>query len=130
MHYLLAKPELKTRICLFAHSKNHGAGKNTLTDFLINHVIGSYSSGKAAGLESLTQKHNTILQAKKLIVINECSATRDSFKSSFDKIKSMITDNNIIVEPKGIDSYQIKNLANFIILTNHLYSLYLENDSD
>ena len=33
MHYLLAKPELKTRICLFAHSISHGAGKNT---FIVN----------------------------------------------------------------------------------------------
>ena len=54
------------------------------------------------------------------------SSTKDEFKSNFDKIKSYITDPTILIEPKGVDPYKIKNISNFILFTNHRDAIIVE----
>jgi hypothetical protein len=80
----------------------------------------------AEGIESITQKHNTALQNKRLVLVNEMSSTRDNFRSNFDKIKSYITDDTLLIEPKGRDAYQINNISNFLLFTNHRDAIIVE----
>jgi phage/plasmid-associated DNA primase len=61
--------------------------------------------------------------------MNECASTRDEFRSSFDKLKSIITDPVIEIEPKGLNSYEAKNIGNYVIVSNHDDSVVIE-DSD
>lgn len=129
LYYLIAKPEEKTRVAIFAYSEKQQVGKNTLTDFLSKFVLGLQLSCDVIGLESLLQKHNRILESNKLIIVNEASATKETFMSSFNKMKSLITEPTILIEPKGIDAYKIENLSNFFILSNHKNSLLLEQET-
>ncbi len=103
-----------------------GCGKNTLTDFL-KFIIKSRSIAEVVGIQSITQKHNMIIQNKRLVVVNEMSSTREEFRSNFDKIKNYITDQVIKIEPKGIDSYDIHNIGNYILFTNHADSIIISN---
>ena len=104
-----------------------GCGKNTLIEFL-NYVLKQKNIYNTVGIGSITQKHNKAIQNKRLIVINEMSSTKDEFKSNFDKIKSYITDESISIEPKGIDPYEIDNISNFIMFTNHRDSIIVEEN--
>lgn len=102
-----------------------GCGKNTLIDFF-KLILGENAVSENTGICSITQKHNTIIENKRLNVVNEMSSTRDEFRSSFDKLKSLITDDRITIEPKGLPSYKIRNIGNYILFTNHADSVIVE----
>jgi hypothetical protein len=78
------------------------------------------------GIQSITGRFNTLLQGKRLVNINEMSSTKDEFKANFDKIKSYITDPTVMIEPKGVNPYKIKNVSNFVLFTNHRDSIIVE----
>lgn len=109
------------RVALAMVSKE-GCGKGTLTDFM-SYILGNDSIAETIGIQSITQKHNTIIQNKRLVLVNEMSSTKEEFRSNFDKIKSLITDSHIQIEPKGVASYKIDNIGNYILCTNHADSI-------
>ena len=102
-----------------------GCGKNTLTDFL-RFVLGGRNILNAVGVASIAQKHNMAIQGKRLVVVNEMSSTKEEFKSNFDKIKAYVTDDVVTVEPKGINSYEIDNIGNYIMFSNHRDAICVE----
>lgn len=114
------------RVALVCISKP-GCGKNTLVDFF-KYIIGIHSVCETTGIAAITQKHNTVIENKRLVVINEMSSTRDEFRSSFDKLKAYITDARLFVEPKGLKPYEINNIGNYILMTNHADSVIIESD--
>ena len=105
-----------------------GTGKGFFLSFM-RYILRSTNVCEVAGIQPITQKHNTSLQNKRLVVINEMSSTKDEFKASFDKIKTYITDPLINIEPKGINAYNIDNIANFLLFTNH-YDAIIVEESD
>jgi phage/plasmid-associated DNA primase len=102
-----------------------GTGKNTLTDFM-KLILRSCNCAMVEGIGEVVGRFNTILQGKRLVVVNELCSTKDEFKSNFDKIKSKITDSTIGIEPKGVNKYEIDNIGNYILFTNHRDSLIIE----
>lgn len=102
-----------------------GTGKGFFLQFLKLLLRGN-NVCESQGIGSITQKHNTAIQNKRLVVINEMSSTREEFKANFDKIKTYISDPVVQIEPKGINSYQINNIANFILFTNHRDAIIIE----
>lgn len=102
-----------------------GCGKGTLVEFM-ELLLRKANVYNTVGISSIAQKHNTAIQGKRLIVVNEMSSTRDEFKSNFDKIKSYITDHSISIEPKGVNPYSIDNIGNYLLFTNHVDSVYIE----
>lgn len=102
-----------------------GTGKNTLFDFM-GYILGTTNTASVAGINSITGSFNSILQNKRLININEMSSTKDEFRSNFDKIKGYITDSTIQITPKGVDTYTISNIGNYVLFTNHRDSIIVE----
>lgn len=102
-----------------------GCGKGTLIEIL-EFMLRKTNILNTIGLESITQKHNTAIQGKRLVVINEMSSSQSEFRSNFDKIKSYITDPVISIEPKGVNPYSINNISNFIGFTQHWDSMLIE----
>jgi len=102
-----------------------GCGKDTLVDFL-NFMLGPENILRETGISNIVQKHNTLIQGKRLVVVNEMASTREEFRSNFDKLKSYISDSTIRIEPKGINSYTVKNVSNFIMFSNHSDSIIVE----
>jgi phage/plasmid-associated DNA primase len=89
-------------------------------------ILRQTNAADMVGIQSITQKHNTAIQGKRVVVINEMSSTRDEFKSNFDKIKSYITDPVISIEPKGVNPYSIDNIGNYLLFTNHRDAIIVE----
>ena len=102
-----------------------GCGKGTLIEFL-EYILRKINIVSMVGVGNVVGKFNTILQGKRLICINEMSSTKDEFRSNFDKMKSYITDPTLIIEPKGINSYSVDNISNFIMFSNHRDSVIVE----
>ena len=104
---------------------SQGTGKGFFLQFL-KYLLRGANVCESQGVGSITQKHNTAIQNKRLVVINEMSSTRDEFKSNFDKIKTYISDPVVQLEPKGVDPFQINNIGNYILFTNHRDAIIIE----
>ena len=102
-----------------------GTGKGWLCGFL-RYIINNSNIAECCGIENVIQKHNTYIQNKRLVIVNEMASTKDEFRSNFDKIKPLITDLYLRIEPKGVNSYTIDNIGNYILCSNHLDSISLE----
>lgn len=96
-------------------------------DFIGEYVLGTFQVFSTNSIEQVVQKHNFHLMGKILIVINEASCTKEVFKAWWDKLKNLITDTTISIEPKFKDPFQIDNFLNYVILSNHKNSILLEN---
>ena len=104
---------------------DQGTGKGWLCNFL-RYIINNSNVAECCGVENVVQKHNTYIQGKRLVIINEMASTRDEFRSNFDKLKPFITDPYLKIEPKGINPYTIDNIGNYILCSNHSDSIILE----
>ena len=102
-------------------------GKGTLIEFM-DLVLRSVNVVSVAGIENILGSFNAILQGKRLVNINEMSSTKDEFRSNFDKMKSYITDPTIMIHPKSVNPYRIKNISNFVLFTNHRDAIIVEGD--
>lgn len=121
-------PHEHTRVSLFVYSPEHGAGKNTLTDFITNHVMGDRSTMEFPGLDNLLGKFNKHIDGRTLVVVNElCS---DNPKLDFNKFKSYISDEKIFIEGKNENQDKRKNYLNIISISNHDDSIKFEDRND
>ena len=102
-----------------------GTGKNTLGDFM-KLILRPCNVATVEGIEGVVGRFNTQVQNKRLIVMNELCSTKDEFRNNFDKIKPIISDATITIEPKGVNKYELDNIANLIAFTNHKDAVSLE----
>jgi hypothetical protein len=122
---LIQKADIPIGVALFLYGAV-GSGKNTPLDFFIDYVIGRPITGISNDISKILQKHNTILEGKKLMLINELGSTKEEFRSNFDRIKHYITDSTLLIEPKGINTYLIENISNWIFISNHKDAMHIE----
>jgi len=118
----------KTRTVLVLCGQ-HGVGKNIISDFLINKVIGTDYSADCRNIESITSKFNANFQHKLLTVINEANFEGDPthFHRVFDMMKDLIVNPRNIIERKGIDSCNEDDFNNYIITSNNDTPIKLED---
>ena len=102
-----------------------GTGKGWLCNFL-RYIINSSNIAECCGVERIAQKHNTYVQNKRLVIINEMASTKEEFRNNFEKLKVFISELHLQIEPKGINSYTIDNIGNYILCSNHIDSILLE----
>ena len=126
LRHIVMKPWEKTETCVFLQS-TQGCGKGFLSKFLSSVVFGEHCSSVVCGLLPLVQKHNFIVAKKSFMFIDELPTQAGEFHSMFDKMKHYITESFIYVEPKGKEGYNIDNRCNFMMASNNVYSLKVED---
>ena len=104
---------------------DQGSGKGTFVEFM-ELVLRSVNCVSVCGVNSITGRFNTVLQNKRLVVMNEICSNRDEFRSNFEKLKTYITDPTIMIEPKGVNPYKINNICNILGCTNNRDAIPLE----
>jgi hypothetical protein len=119
LYYMIKYPERPLGVATFIHSQKQGSGKNIVLDFLQKYVFGNNVSYYTTGLDTILEKHNTILKNKKFVVVDELASSSDNWMGSFDKLKSMMTGNSILINPKGLNQYSIPNLLSWFLVSNH-----------
>jgi hypothetical protein len=94
-----------------------GLGKGWATK-IADRLIGAENSTPARG-KDLSSNFNAILQAKRLIILNEYTPD-GSRQLALNAIKGLAGDEYITIEPKGMDPYKVENNAGAIFTTNFL----------
>lgn len=122
---LYQKPEIKipTAICLY--SKHGRVGKNLLQR-LISKVFGMPLVASCTG-KMLQSNFMDAIEHKRIIFINELA--RSDKADGYENFKSQISEEYTQFEGKGRASREIRNIAHYIVTTNHDDALPLmEND--
>jgi len=69
--YLVQKPQKKPRTILVLKSTLQQCGKNIITDFIGDKVLGRHLHYATSDLEKILGRFNSAIQARKLIIMNE-----------------------------------------------------------
>jgi hypothetical protein len=127
---LFTEYKVKRAIVLYSAEQQIGKGA-IINEFLIPFVFGNQYAMSIAGLSSATDKFNSLMQNKLLINCDETSCLKDvSNKSVFDILKKRITDKTIEITRKCIDTVIKEDYTNYIITTNNLFSVKIEQGDD
>jgi hypothetical protein len=96
---------------------DEGVGKDSYADFL-GSIIGEKYYLNTIDIDKITGKFNSILGGKMLVVINETDPreTRDRV----EKIKGLITQKTVLIEPKGKDPIKQAHSTRYIWFSNRL----------
>ena len=123
--FMVTNPAEMPGSALFVCGKQ-GSGKNMLFDTFAEYVIGTNLLATFSNIEEMTQHFNAYLAGKKLAMVNEASTTKEQYISNFNKMKNIITEKFISVEPKGKEKFDIKSILGCVIISNHEHAIHLE----
>ena len=94
-----------------------GAGKTFLGEQIVGKIIGPSHYAQINSITKLTDKFNTVIDNK---VFLQCDESIHSYQKDIaNRLKSIITDEQLVIEPKGINSFA---------KPNHLHLLFTSND--
>ncbi|PKY30168.1 hypothetical protein RhiirB3_447115 [Rhizophagus irregularis] len=116
--YLVQKPEKKPRTILVLKSALQQCGKNIITDFIGDKVLGSHLHFATSDLEKILGRFNGAIQARKLIVMNETGMSSGEWHKFNGHLKSLITEGKVAIEHKGLETKRINDFAGYMVTSN------------
>jgi phage/plasmid-associated DNA primase len=102
----------------------HGTGKSILGE-IMRDVYGPRNYAKIENKDLSGRSFNKWLEGRQFLLGNEISMDDRRIVTSI--IKSMITDDTLVVEPKGGERYVIDDFANYYFTSNHIDTFNLED---
>lgn len=93
-----------------------GAGKTFLGERVMGAIIGPSHYVQINNVAKLTDKFNTAIDNRILVQCDE--AVHNYQKDVASRLKSIITDENLVIEPKGVNAYQKPNHMHLIFTSN------------
>jgi len=102
-----------------------GAGKNVLYEQIIEYAIGK-NYCLTIGNDDLKSNFNASLENKLFVLANEIKGDFRDGNASYEKLKQYITDEEMRVEQKGVDSRKIINYFNMLIFSNNQTPLQIQ----
>ena len=111
--HMLQKPDEKPSWAILMKS-SEGTGKGiTMRPF--KEILGQHYI-YLNGADQLTQRFNYCVANRLLMFVDEVKV--DDVKT-YNKLKGIISEPTITMEPKGIDVFQVPNLARLVFTSNH-----------
>lgn len=93
-----------------------GAGKTFLGEQIIGKIIGPVHYGQTNSVSTLTHNFNTIIDNKIFI---QCDEAIHSYQRDIaSRLKSLITDETLTIEPKGVNAYKKPNHMRMLFTSN------------
>jgi len=122
----IEKKGIKIQWFIIFHSLTHGLGKGLLAQ-IMQSLFGVRNVRPNVAFKSLTNTHSTLIEGAQLIVLNEVVLTNSTGdqKEMSEEFKNLITDPNLIINPKNKPPIEIPNQCNFWVLSNSLKPLFL-----
>jgi hypothetical protein len=102
-----------------------GIGKGRFTDILAELTAG-YSNGNINKWDDITGNFNTMLDGNVFIVMNEARDTEEVKRADFDVFKSLVTEEDVVVNEKNVPKVQSQNVVNFCIASNNEFPIAVE----
>ncbi|RHZ76065.1 hypothetical protein Glove_207g24 [Diversispora epigaea] len=94
-------------------------GKNIITDFIRKSLFGPELVFSTSDLGKILGKFNGCVQGRKLIIMNEAGMLTGEWHKSNDHLKSLITEDYITIEHKGLEPFDCGHFPGFMVLSNH-----------
>ena len=123
----LQKPNNKNKSALIIAGKEQGTGK-TWTAEIIAKLHGHFGEANVGNMKTICGDFNAKLINKTLVVVNEVNNVDNSIWYNGDALKSLITEDSVIIEKKGIDPMTYDNCINFIFVSNNERPINLDNE--
>lgn len=110
---------------------DHGSGKSSILKCFVSCFEDSVSGDSPQAiilkdLDSLTEKHSEAMANKVCVCVDEILEDGMNRSAAGKKLKPLITNERVDVNPKGLKAYQIENMSRFLMCTNHPNSIPLE----
>jgi hypothetical protein len=122
---LIARPDIRMRYGMLLISETQGVGKNTLGNIL-RVQLGTGNVSFPSDTSVVENPFNGWAARKRLIFVSEFY--KGESRKPYDKLKSLITDDVIEVNEKGVNQYEIDNVATVIACSNSLEALHLDDE--
>lgn len=120
--FLIQHPYEKTKVGMI-FSATEGAGKSTVGLFLVA-LLGAWNVARVCGLDPVVRKFNKQLANKQLVWIEELKSAKETdWVVALNALKDIIDKEVFVVEPKGVDAYEIENCLNFIGFSNNRHTI-------
>ncbi|MBB3164686.1 hypothetical protein FHS25_005189 [Rhizobium laguerreae] len=111
--HMVQKPEEKPGVAVIAIGKK-GAGKDTISDYVGGLFTNHYVT--VGNQEQMTGKFNAHQERCLLLSVQEGFWAGD--KKAEGQLKYLITSNNVMIEPKGMNAFPIKSVLRLFISSN------------
>jgi hypothetical protein len=122
---LIARPDIRMRYGMLLISGVQGVGKNTLGNILRTQV-GPQNASFPSEASVVDSAFNGWAARKRFIFISEFYSGEK--RKAYDKLKSLITDDIIEVNEKGVNQYELENAATIIACSNSEDALHLDDE--
>lgn len=124
MSRIIKEPNKKTGVCMVFMSEQ-GAGKTSFWEWYNREIIGKEWTLTLSNNENIFRNFNAEMQNKLVTILDEAQLD-GSYKKKSDQLKSLITQNYIRIEYKGLDPVTMNDRNNYIILTNNDFPVKVE----
>jgi len=110
------------------HSSIQGVGKGLFAQFCQS-LFGYSNVAPNVKFKQMITTHTTIIEGKQIIFLNEVVLENNTAKTKVlsNEFKDLITEPNLIINPKMKPQIQIPNLCNFYVHSNADTPLYIED---
>ena len=123
MAHIIQKPTEKA-FCVILYG-GQGSGKSILYE-LFTQCVGRNYCLQVGKLEDLTQTHNPHVIGKLLVNCNEC--TNEPTTRDVNIMKGLITEIEMLCNPKNVNPYTISVYSRFLITSNYKRCMRLDKD--
>jgi len=124
--HIVQKPSQKTNVCIVVQGKQ-GVGKDTFFDAVVGGVLGkSHYFSTTSPENNVFAKFNSAIENR--IVVKFEEANFHTNNANKEKLKGLITGDDIPIEHKGMKTYTIKNVVNVVMTTNNQVPVVLEDE--
>jgi hypothetical protein len=124
---LISRPEVRMAYGMLMISETQGVGKTTLSNRILAPLVGVSNVGYPTENDIVESQFNSWMANKRLVVVAEIYSGH-SWKA-YNKLKTYITDTEIMVNEKQQKRYKTENWAHFFASSNSPKAMKIE-DSD
>ena len=114
----LQNPLKKNKTALVVKDVNQGTGKSWFAE-TVAHLHGKFGNENVGNMKTICGDFNGSIDNQTLIVVNEVNDVDNSAYYNGDKLKTLISEDCIEIERKGIDAEKRRIFANFIFVSNN-----------
>ncbi|RMF24512.1 MAG: hypothetical protein D6760_03140 [Deltaproteobacteria bacterium] len=119
--YPIQHPGAKLKTALVIHGPQ-GVGKNLFTEAVMA-IYGEY--GRIVGQAEIEERFNDWASRKLFLIANEVVARAELFHQK-NKLKALITDDWIRINPKNVAAHDERNHMNLVFLSNEVQPVVVE----
>ena len=127
--FMLKEPGTKAQWFIIIQGKIQGIGKKLFSQ-MVQKMLGVRNVRANVSFKRLTSEHSTIVEGAQMIFLNEVSLSNNTGKRKelSEEFKDKITDDTLMVNPKGLPEIEIPNLCNFAVFSNSETPIYIDED--